>query len=75
MEKKMKHRKLNLVLILDSIRLSPFYLFIVYFIYLNKVEFDLQNGYCNKCFVEFFFFSIFRVVSTVKIAYVLLWLF
>lgn len=72
MEKKMKHRKLNLVLILDSIRLSPFCLIIVYFIHLNKVEFDLQNVYCNKCFVEiFFFFSIFRVVSTVKIAYVL----
>lgn len=69
MEKKMKRRKLNLVLILDSIRLSPFCLIIVYFIRLNKVEFDLQNVYCNKCFVEIFFF--FRVVSTVKIAYVL----
>ena len=37
----MKHRKLNLVLILDSIRLSPFYLITVYFIHLKKVEFDL----------------------------------
>lgn len=72
MEKKMKHRKLNLVSILDSIRLSPFYLIIVYFIHLNKVEYDLQNVYCNKCFVEKNFFLIFRVVSTVKIAYVLL---
>lgn len=74
MEKKMKQRKLNLVLILDDIRLSPVYLISMYFIHLNKVEFDLQNVHCNKCFVGIFFL-ISRVVSAVKIAHVLLWLF